>query len=88
MTRSSRPPFRSSSTRIHHSETGFTASEAFEDLLDLDAEALSVVAAYVPRFRFLLDDISGVSEESIRSRAMGALGRLVQGGAQAARRDG
>jgi hypothetical protein len=62
---------------IHHSETGWTASTEFEELLDLDAEALSVVAAYVPRFRFLLDDISAVSDESIHSRAMGAMARLV-----------
>jgi predicted transposase YdaD len=62
---------------VHHSETGWTAATEFEDLLDLDAEGLLTVAEYIPRFRFLLDDLSAVSDESIRSRAMSAVARLV-----------
>ncbi len=62
---------------VHHSETGWTAPQDFEALLDLDAEGLAAVAEYIPRFRFLLDDLSAVSDESIRSRAMSAVARLV-----------
>jgi predicted transposase YdaD len=62
---------------LHHSETGWQGSVAFEDLLDLDPEALADIAEHVPRFRFVLDDISAEPDEAIRTRAMTALGRLV-----------
>jgi predicted transposase YdaD len=62
---------------LHHSEDGWTAGTAFEDLLDVDAETLAPVADHVPRFRFLLDDISHATDEDLRSRAMTAFGRLV-----------
>jgi len=62
---------------VHHSEEGWRAATRFEELLDLDAEGLAAVAAHVPRFRLLLDDISFESDEALRGRAMSALGRLV-----------
>ena len=63
---------------VHHSEQGWTATTAFEELLDLDAEGLSMVAEHVPHFRFLLDDVSFESDEELRGRAMmSALGRVV-----------
>jgi hypothetical protein len=60
---------------LHHSPEGWTATVAFEALLDV--ELLAVVAPYVPRFQFILDDISAASDEDLRGRAMTALGRLV-----------
>jgi len=62
---------------LHHSPEGWTAAVSFEALLDIDAEMLAVIAAYVPRFQFLLDDISTASDEALRGRAMSAFGRLV-----------
>jgi hypothetical protein len=46
-------------------------------MLDVDPELLAVIAPYVPRFQFILDDISAASDEDLRGRAMSALGRLV-----------
>jgi hypothetical protein len=62
---------------LHHSETGWTAETAFEALLDVDPEMLAEILEHVPRFRFLLDDVSAESDEALRARAMTALGRLV-----------
>jgi hypothetical protein len=62
---------------LHHSEDGWTGSTAFEDLLDADEETLAVVAANVPRFRFVLEDISHETDEALRARAMTALARMV-----------
>jgi predicted transposase YdaD len=62
---------------LHHSPGGWTSPTDFHALLDLDAEALPLVAAHVPSFRFLLDDVSAESDEALRARAMTALGRLV-----------
>ncbi|AUX43495.1 uncharacterized protein SOCE26_049440 [Sorangium cellulosum] len=61
---------------LHHSEDGWTAATSFEDVLDVNEEMLAVLAPHVPRFRFLLDDISRTSDEELRSRAMSAVGRL------------
>jgi predicted transposase YdaD len=62
---------------LHHSKAGWQGSVAFEDLLDLDPDALAVLAEVVPRFRFVLDDISAETDEALKARAMTALGRLV-----------
>jgi predicted transposase/invertase (TIGR01784 family) len=62
---------------LHHSERGWTAATAFEDVLDVDADTLALLADYVPRFRFVLDDISLASDEALKARAMSALARLV-----------
>ena len=61
---------------LHHSADGWTAEVSFEALLDVDAEVLSEIAAHVPRFQVVLDDISAQSDESLQARAMSALGRL------------
>ena len=62
---------------LHHSPKGWTAEVSFEALLDIDPELFEPIAPYVPRFRFILDDISAASDEALRGRAMSALGRLV-----------
>ena len=61
---------------LHHSPGGWKAAVSFEDLLDVDADLFETVAPYVPRFRFLLDDISAERDEDLRERSMSALGRL------------
>jgi hypothetical protein len=62
---------------LHHSETGWTAATAFEDLLEIDEETLRTLGDHVPRFRFVLDDISHETDEGLHARAMTALSRLV-----------
>ena len=61
---------------LHHSEQGWTGAVAFDEILDADAETLSAVAAHVPAFRFVLEDISHETDEALRARAITALGRL------------
>ena len=61
---------------LHHSETGWRADVIFEALLDLDPDTLAAMADHVPRFRFVLDDISAETDEAIRNRAITALGLL------------
>ncbi len=62
---------------LHHSEKGWTGATAFEDLLDADEDTRAAVAAHVPRFRFILEDISHETDEALRARAMTALARTV-----------
>ncbi|XXT16983.1 Rpn family recombination-promoting nuclease/putative transposase [Sorangium sp. So ce429] len=62
---------------LHHSQTGWTGAVAFQELLDVPPETLALMAEHVPRFRFVLDDISKETDEALRARAMTALGRLV-----------
>jgi len=58
---------------VHHSPTGWTAPVAFEDVLDADAELLAAFGPHVPRFRFLLDDLSAQTDADLRARTqMGA----------------
>jgi predicted transposase YdaD len=62
---------------VHHSPTGWTAPVSFEELLDADAELLAALGAHVPRFRFLLDDLSAQSDTALRARTqMTAGGRV------------
>jgi hypothetical protein len=62
---------------LHHSEGGWSAAVSFQDLLEVPPETLTLMAEYVPQFRFVLDDISQDTDEALRARAMTALGRLV-----------
>ncbi|WP_437731849.1 Rpn family recombination-promoting nuclease/putative transposase [Sorangium sp. So ce1335] len=62
---------------LHHSESGWTAGTSFEDLLDLDDDARAAMGEHVPRFRFVLDDISHEADEALKARTMSALARLV-----------
>jgi predicted transposase YdaD len=62
---------------VHHSPTGWTAPVTFEDMLDADAELLAALGSYIPRFRFLLDDLSKQTDDDLRGRTrMTAGGRV------------
>jgi predicted transposase YdaD len=62
---------------VHHSPTGWTPPVAFEDVLDADAELLAALGPHVPRFRFLLDDLSAQTDADLRARTqMTAGGRV------------
>lgn len=62
---------------LHHSPGGWTSPTDFHALLDLDDATFPLIAAHVPSFRFLLDDVSAETDDALRARAMTALGRLV-----------
>jgi hypothetical protein len=62
---------------VHHSPTGWTAPVAFEEVLDVDADLLEALGPHVPRFRFLLDDLSTQTDADLRGRTqMTAGGRV------------
>ena len=62
---------------VHHSATGWSAPVTFEDLLDADADLLDALGPHVPRFRFLLDDLSSQTDTDLRARTqMTAGGRV------------
>jgi hypothetical protein len=42
-------------------------------LLDVDPETMSLVAEYVPRFRFVLDDLSSADDHALRGRSLTAV---------------
>jgi hypothetical protein len=54
---------------VHHSPTGWTAPVAFEQLLDADTNLLAALGPHVPRFRFILDDLSAQSDADLRARS-------------------
>ena len=62
---------------LHHSVDGWTSSQDFHALFDLDAGTLALLGPQLPSFQFLLDDISQEKDDALRERAMSALGRLV-----------
>lgn len=53
---------------LHHSQSGWTASVAFEELLDVDATVLAEIAPYVPHFRCVLDDLGEETDDHLRAR--------------------
>jgi Putative transposase, YhgA-like/Domain of unknown function (DUF4351) len=62
---------------VYHGETGWYAATSFEDLLDVGDEDRAAVGPYVPRFQFVLDDLTVSSDAELRSRPMSAFARLV-----------
>lgn len=61
---------------LHHSDTGWRAATTFEEVLDIAPELRGALAPFVPRFGFLLDDVSHATDQGLRRRAMTALGKL------------
>jgi len=57
---------------LHHSDQGWTATTAFEDLFEIEPALREVLSGHIPRFRFLLEDLSRTSDEELRRRAHGA----------------
>ena len=61
---------------LHHSERGWVSPTTLHGIIDLDAKAMAVVGKHVPQLAMMLDDLSDQSDDSLRSRAASALGRL------------
>ena len=72
---------------LHHSASGWTATRDFGELLHIPPELESALAAHIPRFTFLLDDISKLSDGELHARAQSATARLALWILQNARRE-
>lgn len=61
---------------LYHGDARWSAATSFEALLDLEGEALESVLPHVPRFTFLLDDLTEISDQALWGRAMTAMATL------------
>lgn len=61
---------------VHHNRRPWTGPTDLADLLDLDADAWDAVAAYQPRFRFLLDDLTLIDPQDLRGRPLTPSARM------------
>jgi predicted transposase YdaD len=63
---------------LYHGAEPWSAPMAFDALLDIPEAARPAVAPHLPRFSYLVDDLSAIPDAELRARAMmTALGKLV-----------
>jgi hypothetical protein len=55
---------------VHHNRRPWTSPVQLLDLLDLDHAAADAAQEYLPRFRFLLDDLARLDEQALRARPL------------------
>jgi len=53
---------------VHHNRRPWTSSTQVLDVLDLDPDVADAMQEHLPRFRFILDDLSRVDEQALRAR--------------------
>jgi predicted transposase/invertase (TIGR01784 family) len=63
---------------LHHDEGRWTWAPELASMLDASPELLEATRAYVPHFRFVLDDLAALSPEELASRALDGFPKLVQ----------
>ncbi|MBK7578654.1 MAG: Rpn family recombination-promoting nuclease/putative transposase [Myxococcales bacterium] len=61
---------------LSHSEGGWSAPLAFQELLDLDEALAAALETCIPSFQPLHDDLTRTESEDLHRRSMTALGRL------------
>ena len=61
---------------VHHSARGWRRSTELLDLFELDDLTRPALAPFLPSLRFLLDDLSKATPETLASRTLTALARL------------
>jgi hypothetical protein len=61
---------------VSHVPGGWTAGRAFEDLFDPDVMALSGLAALIPRFSLIVEDLTQLSNADLAVRPLGAFQKL------------
>ena len=62
---------------VHHSDSGWTAATALEQLFDITESARIAIGEHALRMRFILDDVSRVEDHVLRARPMTPFGRVV-----------
>ncbi|MBI5497726.1 MAG: Rpn family recombination-promoting nuclease/putative transposase [Deltaproteobacteria bacterium] len=62
---------------LSHDPRGWHAPTRFTEVVDVTPTMLNALRDQVPDFTFILDDLSAVSDEDLRARAMSALAKLV-----------
>lgn len=55
---------------VHHNRRPWTGPTQLLDLVDLDRDATEGARAYLPWFRFLLDDLALLDEQALRTRPL------------------
>jgi hypothetical protein len=55
---------------VHHNRRAWTGPTDVIELIDLDSEAAEAVREFLPRLRFLLDDLAVVDEQRLRARPL------------------
>lgn len=61
---------------LHHSLSGWTGATRLEALFDEDFIEEASISALIPRLGFVLDDISHLGDEQLRTRALGLVPTL------------
>jgi len=61
---------------LYHGAVPWSAPRSFDALLDLPDGVQPALNPYLVRFSFVLDDLSEVPDQTLRARAMTALGKL------------
>ncbi|WP_437682514.1 Rpn family recombination-promoting nuclease/putative transposase [Sorangium sp. So ce131] len=62
---------------IHHSDTGWTAARAFQDIVAGDAPERTALLPHIPHFELRLVDVSGGRAGDLVEQALTALGKVV-----------
>jgi len=63
---------------LYHGAEPWSASLAFDALLDVPDAVRPALSPHLVRLTYLMDDLSEIPDERLRTRAMTALGRLVE----------
>ncbi|MFB9728096.1 Rpn family recombination-promoting nuclease/putative transposase [Haloechinothrix salitolerans] len=61
---------------VHHNHRAWSCPTDVLDLLDLDRATADAARQYLPRFRFLLDDLARVDEQALRARPLTPQARM------------
>jgi hypothetical protein len=61
---------------VSHVPDGWTDARAFEEVFDPDVMAISGMAALVPRFSMIVEDLTQLSNSELAARALGAFQKL------------
>jgi len=62
---------------VSHAPEGWTVARSFEELFDPNVFSIPGLAALVPRFSLLIEDLAGRSNEELKAWAMAAFQKLV-----------
>ena len=61
---------------LHHGPKPWSPSPEVFELIDLDEDLRSQLAPYLPRMRFLLDDLGGLKDEALAERSLEAFAEI------------